>query len=324
MRAAAGVSLALAAVLVGASPPAAAGALTVEARIPLGAVKGRIDHLALDLDGRRLFVAELGNDTVGVVDLRAGRLVQKIEGLAEPQGVGWDPDTRTLWVANARDGSVRVFDGATLKAVARIDLGDDADNVRISRGQVFVGYGSGAIAVIDPSSRKVIATMQLKAHPEGFQIEPSSGRAFVNLPELQEIAVLDLPGGNQAASWRIGRFRANFPMALAPNGGGIAVAARQSAALLRYGADGRIAWHAAACSDADDVFFDPRRQRIYISCGEGVVDVRADQDGGESERIRTAPGARTSLFSPDLDRLFVAAPARTSPAEIIVLKPQAD
>ncbi|PSC05322.1 hypothetical protein SLNSH_08960 [Alsobacter soli] len=321
MRTAAGVSLALAAVLAGVPLPARAATLTVEARVPLGAVKGRIDHLALDLDGRRLFVAELGNDTVAVVDLRAGRVVDRIEGLAEPQGVGWEPKTRTLWVANARDGSVRVFDGVSLKPLGRIDLGEDADNVRISRGQIFVGYGSGALAVIDASSRKVTATLPLKAHPEGFQVDRNSGKAFVNAPDRQEIAVLDVSTGKQVATWKTGRFRANFPMALAPRGEGLAVVARQSAALLRYRPDGAIRWHAPTCGDADDVFFDPRRRRIYVSCGEGVVAVRPDREGGETEKIPTGQGARTSLFSPELDRLFVAAPARSGRAEIIVLKP---
>ena len=324
MRAAAGVSLALAAALAGAPLPVTAAALTVETRIPLGAVRGRIDHLALDLVGRRLFVAELGNDTVGVIDLKAGRVVDRIEGLAEPQGVAWDPTSRTLWVANARDGSVRVFDGTTFESVGRINLGDNADNVRISRGQVFVGYGSGAIAVIDPSSKKITATILLKAHPEGFQIDRNRGKVYANAPGRQEIAVLDLQAGKQVASWKIDRFRANFPMALAPKGEGVAIVSRQPAALLRFGPDGVMNWHAPICGDPDDVFFDPLRHRLYVSCGEGVVAIHADRDAAHMERVQTAPGARTSLFSPELDRLFVATPARTGPAEIIVLKPQAD
>ena len=78
--------------------------LRLEAKILLGDVRGRIDHLAVDLKRQRLFVAELGNDSVGVVDLTTHSLLRTITGLNEPQGVGYEPSTDTLYVANARDG----------------------------------------------------------------------------------------------------------------------------------------------------------------------------------------------------------------------------
>jgi hypothetical protein len=75
------------------------------------------------------------------------------------------------------------------------------------------------------------------------------------------------------------------------------------------------------CRDADDVFVDHKRQRVYVICGEGVVDV-LDGNGLPIQRIPTAAGARTGLFVPELDRLFVAVPARTGKdAEIRVFEP---
>src|ERR1700686_2449316 len=127
--------------------------LKLEAKIPLGNVSGRIDHMAVDLKRQRLFVAELGNDTVGVVDLANRTLIQTIRGLKEPQGVGYEPSTDMLYVANAGDGSVRLFEGSDYAARERIALGDDADNIRVDAAahRIFIGYGSGALAVIDPS-----------------------------------------------------------------------------------------------------------------------------------------------------------------------------
>jgi DNA-binding beta-propeller fold protein YncE len=84
-------------------------ALRIEAKIPLGDVRGRIDHMAFDLARQRLFVAELGNDSVGVVDLKDQRTIRTIAGLAQPQGVGYVASTDTLYAANARDGTVRLF-----------------------------------------------------------------------------------------------------------------------------------------------------------------------------------------------------------------------
>jgi hypothetical protein len=125
--------------------------LQLEAKIPLGSVHGRIDHMAIDLGRHRLFVAELGNDSVGVVDLDAHKVVHQLGGLKEPQGVGYLSESDTLFVANAGDGSVRLFQGPDYAPSGRIDLGDDADNIRADQAtkRVIVGYGGGALAVIE-------------------------------------------------------------------------------------------------------------------------------------------------------------------------------
>src|SRR5215468_3116515 len=181
------------------SPPL----LQLETKIPLGDVKGRIDHMAIDLPRRRFFVAELGNDTVGVVDLNEQKVQHVITGLKEPQGVGYVPSSDTLFVANAGDGSVPLFRGADYAAAGRIDLGDDADNVRvdIKSNQVFIGYGSGALAVIDIATNAKITDIPLKAHPESFQLAQSAGRIFANVPKAREIAVIDRTASKQTASW---------------------------------------------------------------------------------------------------------------------------
>ena len=124
----------------------------LEAKIPLGQVSGRIDHLGIDAKRQRLFVAELGNNSLGVVDLAAGKVLHRIAGLSEPQGVAYVPFADSVFVANAGDGSVRVLRGEDLTPIGRIELGDDADNVRVdsAHNRVLVGYGKGALAVIDP------------------------------------------------------------------------------------------------------------------------------------------------------------------------------
>src|SRR5262249_5628592 len=154
------------------------------------------------LKRKRLFVAELGNDSVGVVDLANRSVIRTIMGLSEPQGVGYEPSTDTLFVANARDGSVQLFDGSDYKATGKIDLGSDADNVRINASkQAVVGYGSGGLATLDPSIGKKVQNAALKAHPEGFQVERDSGRIYVNLPDVRAVAVVDGQSGKQLANW---------------------------------------------------------------------------------------------------------------------------
>src|ERR1700757_427258 len=131
----------------------------LERKIPLGDVRGRIDHLAVDLARNRLFVAELENDTVAVIDLESYKVMQVISDLSKPQGLGYHPPTDTLYVANGGDGTAAIFRGDDYRAITRIPLGKDADNVRmdIVGNRVFVAYGNGALAAIDPTSRSKVA-----------------------------------------------------------------------------------------------------------------------------------------------------------------------
>src|ERR1051325_11044939 len=132
--------------------------------VALPNVEGRIDHLTADLKGQRLFIAALGNNTVEVVDLRAGKRILSITGLHEPQGVSFIRETNKLFVANGKSGTCDVFDGSSLKHVKSIKLSDDADNIRYDamNGRVFVGYGSGALAIIDATSSDLVAEIKLK------------------------------------------------------------------------------------------------------------------------------------------------------------------
>jgi DNA-binding beta-propeller fold protein YncE len=176
------------------SPARTAEPLSLETRISLPRVSGRIDHLAVDVAAGRLFIAELGNGTVDVVDLERRQPTARISGLKEPQGVGWASRAGVLIIANGGDGSVRLFDGKSLAPIGSVALGSDADNVRIDpkTGTAIVGYGDGGLAVIDPERRARIAEVKLRAHPEAFQLDGRAGRIFVNVPDANEIAVVDL------------------------------------------------------------------------------------------------------------------------------------
>src|SRR5262245_58305414 len=105
-------------------------ALQLIKTIPLTGVEGRFDHLSVDVKGKRLFVAALGNNSVEVFDLEKGERVQSIKGLKEPQGLRYVPESNRLFVACGGDGSCRIYDGQSFKLITKIDLGDDADNVR--------------------------------------------------------------------------------------------------------------------------------------------------------------------------------------------------
>jgi YVTN family beta-propeller protein len=268
--------------------------------------------MSVDVKGARLFVSALGNNTIEVIDVNAGKRVKTIAGLSEPQGVLYVPSVDRLFVANSKDGSVRIFDGTSYAPIKSLDYGDDADNLRYDPGRkrIYVGYGNGALAEIDEKGNKV-AEIKLASHPESFQLEKGSPRIYVNLPKSRKVVVLDRDKRAVVATWPLGMTLANYPMALDEAHHRLFVITRFPARLLVFDTStGKIVQRLPAVGDCDDVFYDQNRRRIYASGGEGAISVFEQQDPdhyNELARITTVKGARTSFFSPDLDRLFLAA-----------------
>jgi hypothetical protein len=289
--------------------PAPAQPLVIESTIALPDTSGRIDHLSIDLRRKRLFVAELGNDTVDAVDLVGRKVLHRIAGFDEPQGVVYVPKTDLIAVACGGDGTVRMLSGAEFAARGSVRLSGDADNIHLDprNDHVVVGYGDGALAVIDPAKATKIGDIKLPAHPEGFAIS-NSGIAYVNIPDARQIDAVDLDTGKVKDAWATPHVASNFPLAIIDKSTIAIVFRAPPKLLLRDTASGRVLAEAQACGDADDVFFDAKRARIYLSCGTGDIDVLTWSTGRlqHTARIPTSWGARTSLFVPELDRLFVA------------------
>ena len=290
--------------------------LTQVQTIPLDGVEGRIDHFGLDAKGRRLFVAALGNDTVEVVDLVAGKVTQHIRNLRAPQGIGFAPESNRLAVANDQDSSCRLYDGTSLQQTAIVELKDDADNVRydtVSR-RFWVGYGDGGLAAIDPENGKQIADVKLDAHPESFQLETKGKRIFVNVPNAGYVAVVDRETGTVIEKFPMKEAVANFPMALDESDHRLFIGCRRPAKLLVLDTEtGKTLAALDIVGDTDDLFYDATNKRIYVSGGEGRVTVIRQTNADKYNvvgQVTTAPGARTSFFVPETGTLYVAIPHR--------------
>ena len=300
-------------------------ALTPGETIELPTVRGRIDHLAVDLGRDRLYVAALGNDTVEVVDLKAAVRRRSLHGFIDPQSAVFVPGLDRLFVSNGRGDHVDIIDGGSLSRIKRIDGLQDADNMRLDAAArtLYVGYGKGGLRALDAASGESLGNIPLSGHPESFQLEANGARIFVNVPGAEHVAVVDRAKRTVVATWPLDGAEANFPMALDEAGRRLFVGTRFPALLLVYDIDsGKIVAKLEIGKDADDIFFDPVRKRIYVICGEGRIDIVRQQDPDHYSlegTSSTAPRARTGLFVPESRRLYVAAPAiGASPARILV------
>lgn len=295
--------------------------LTFVKTIPLPDVRGRIDHFALDAKEQRLFLAALGNDTVEMIDLAAGKRVRTIGDCSEPQGVAFAPAENHLLIANGGSGVVKILDATSFKVLHEIKNLSDADNARYADGLFYVGYSDG-LAVINATNGELTADIPLDGHPESFRLEKSGGRIFVNVPEAREIEVVDRAQRKIIARWPV-EFGGNFPMALDEANHRLFIGCRRPARLLMLDANnGKKIGEATISSDTDDVFYDPKRKLIYVSCGGGFIDVIDAGDYHLRGRITTEGGARTSFFAPERNEFFLAVRAGliSGSAEVRIFK----
>jgi len=292
--------------------------LKLERTIPLPGVEGRIDHFALDASGERLFVCALGNNTVEVLDFRKGERIRSITGLGAPQGIVYIPELDRLFVANDKAGIFKIYDGKSFQQISELNFEDDADNVRYedTTKRIYVGFGSGGIAIVNAQDGKQIGSIKLSGHPEAFELEKNGRRIFVNVPNSRHVAVIDREKGEVVTTWKTDMAFGNFPMALDEANHRLFVGCRLPSKLVVLNTEsGDVVAKIDISGDADDVFYDRKRHRIYTICGAGKIDIIDQTDANSYKaltKIDTPEGARTGLFVPERDTLFVAVPHRGS------------
>lgn len=284
--------------------------LHLEVQIPLPKVKGRIDHMSYDSAGHRLFVAAVGNNSVEVVDLKKRILLRSISGISEPQGISFIPNLHRLAVSSGGSGDCIFYEDGKFQALGAVSLNSDADNIRYDGQHVLVGYGKGGIAVIDPGTINQVADLKMKGHPESFQLG-DSGKLFINIPDEGEIALGDLRGLTVTTKWKNAGASANYPMALDEAGRRLFIGYRQPGEVHVLNAHtGELLASFACVGDADDLFYDAADSLLFVSGGEGFLDVF--RGNTLINHIPTRKGARTSLWLPGERKLILAVPARGS------------
>jgi DNA-binding beta-propeller fold protein YncE len=262
--------------------------------IPLPNVGGCIDHFTFDAKRKRVIGAALGNNTVEVVDTFAGRDIHSITGAANPQGMVFVGDVNKLFVANGTEGELRIYDGDSFKLLSTVYIGEDADNVRYDpiEKKVYVAFGGdegGGIAVVDTASGKRLEDVaKLDAHPESFQIATSKPVIYVNIATKAKVVVIDR-ATHKATDWPLKTRRSNYPMALDEADHRIFVVTRRPAQLVALDADSGATVASIPCvNDADDLYYDVARKRIYVPAGEA-----SSASSNKPTRITTSPWRRS-------------------------------
>lgn len=294
--------------------------LVLTEAIPLAGVQGRFDHFGFD-GKNQVIVAALGNNTVEVIDISARLRSHSIRDIPNPQGVVYAPESKKLFAASSK-GKLYVYDGITFALMKSIDFQGDVDNLRYDppTQRVYVGYGedeTGAIGIVDArTNERLEEEYKLGAHPESFQLENSGPNIYVNLPDLNQIAVINRKT-HAITRWPM-TLEHNFPMALNEADHRLFVATHEPPRMAVFDTSTGRAIVALPCvQDADDVYYDSVRKRIYVPGGEGFISVYQQADADHYRLLIKVPstlGARTAGYfgkgRKGFDRFFLAVPAR--------------
>ncbi len=308
--------------------------------IPMPNVRGRMDHLGVDVKGKRLFAAALGENqnTVEVLDLKAGKRVFSITGQSMPQGVFYSPDFNRIFVANGTDGTCKIFSGDTFKLIDSLPLGTNANHVGYDPATkyLYVGIGipdskAGALAIIDTRTNKHIGDIKTDVHPGGVKIEKSGPRIFVTLSGVPKVGVVDRKKREEITTWPVTGVPGSVALAFDESHHRVVDGTRDPAVLTVLDMEsGNQITQLEGVSGIDDLWYDASRKRIYASGGRGseagFVYVYQQRDADHYELIAKIPtrgNAQTSIWVPQLNRYYVSASGNAKEdAAILVFEPQ--
>ena len=284
-----------------------------------------VDHMDIDLKGHRLFATPQANKAVDVFDLNTGKLLRVITGLGNPHAVFYQSGLDQIYVTDGAAGAVKIFSGSDYRLLKTIELEADADGIQYDPEQKYLyvengGHDAGKdyslLSVLDTSKAEKIAEIRIDADKlEALAIDPSTSRIYVNLPGKSAIAVIDKEKRSVIATWPITKGKTNMAIALDVQQHRLYVGCRNTdvrgTIVVIDTQTGKELDSLAIGGWVDYLGYDVKRKRIYASCGVGQVYTYQTQEDGtyrELPTTDTAVMAKTALYSPELDELFVAVP----------------
>lgn len=299
-------------------------------------VKGRLDHLGIDVNGKRLFVVGEEAHSVLVFDLTTGKVIQQI-AVEHPHAVLYRGDLNRIYITDEGKGALNVYDGKDYKLLKSVALKVDADSIGYDpakRDLYIVNGGDNAhepftmLSAVDTTSAQKLADIKIDGDTlEAMAVEKAGNLLYLDNPAKNTVDVIDRKTNKMIAAWPVKLGKDNSTMALDEPADRLFVGCRNGVLVVFNTQSAKELQALRIGPRADDLAFDPASKRIYvISGGEGAVDVYKETDPDHYEslgKVASAPGTKTGLWVPELSRLFVAAPAQgATEGKVYVYEPQ--
>ena len=311
--------------------------LIAKYKMPSG-VKGRFDHLGVDLRGDRLFLAAESAHAVLVFNLRTGQYIRSITGIGIPHAIFCREDLDRIYVTDGGAGELKIYDGESYRLVKSVKLKADADSIGYDAAteDLYIDNGGGdahetfsMFSTVNTTTGDKAAEMQIDGDTlEAMAIEKSGPRIFVNNRAKNQISVIDRKTRKLLASWPVTMSKFNVAMAFDEGSHRLFVGCRGGEIVVVDTHTGKELQALPIPKGVDDLIFDPGRKRIYATCGsdKGAIAVYEETDADHYQSlgaIPSAPGGKNEVLVAQLGRLYVAIPPQgTEPGEVYVYRTQ--
>jgi DNA-binding beta-propeller fold protein YncE len=296
-------------------------------------VKGNFDHFGVDLKGNRLFATPEDYKAVLVFDLKTGKLIHTIGGIARPHAVLYREDLNHICITDGSAGDVKIFDGSTYGLLASVKLLEDSDSIGYdpSTKYLYVDNGGGDVhqtysmlSVVDTTAGTKLADIKIDGDTlEAMALENSSPKIYVNNRAKNQVDVIDRVKRELVAIWTVTKGKVNVALALDEANHRLFVACRSGHIVVLDTQTGKEITALAITKGVDDLTYDPASRRLYAAC-DGNVDVYQQSDPDNYKplgKIPTGPLGRTAQLVPELNRYFVAVPQHgTTSAEVLIFE----
>jgi DNA-binding beta-propeller fold protein YncE len=300
-------------------------------------VKGHFDHLAIDLQGKRLFLTPESFNAVLVFNVASGKLIHTIGGISVPHAILYRSDNQRLYVTyggGGAAGGVKSFDGRSYKLLKDVKLLPDTDPMAYDpeTKDMYVNNGGGdahqiwsMTSVVDTNSMEKLKDIKVPGEMlEAIALESAGPKLYLNNRAKNQVDVIDRKSGKILASWPVTMGKENVPLALDEANHRLFVACRSGNIVVFDTETGEELQALTIAKDVDDLVFDPESKRLYAPCGEGSgeVDVFQEKDRNHYQQlgqVPSGPGGKTALLVPLLKKYFVSVPAHeANPAQVYV------
>ena len=293
---------------------------------PMPGFTGDFDHFGLDRKGDRLFLAAEEHKTVEVFDLRTGKRIHSIEGFGQPLMMVYLPESNHLVVTDGGDSAVHLVDCKKYKIIKTIKLGQGVDHGVLNpvNRYYYVESGGGVngpthvLSIIDTKSFKQVGDVAgLPGNSnEGMVIDRAGKKLYVNLTGTDEVGVVDLDTGRLVAKWVLPDAHVAHAIVLDEPDHRVFIATRQPSQFMVFDTDtGKLVTSLPCVGVNSDMSFDVSRKRIYVT-GSETASVFQQRDADHYEHLAEVPTAyraKSSIFVPDLKRLYVAVSGKGKP-----------
>jgi DNA-binding beta-propeller fold protein YncE len=280
----------------------------VDSRIPLGG-EGGWDMVTIDPDGQRLYVTH--NLRVQVIDLSTEHVMGEIPDTPGPHGVAIAGDLGRGFVSNGRDSSVTVFDSRTLAVIGRVQLeAKNPDAIAydpVSKRVFTFNGGSGNTTAIDAATSGIVGTLSLDGRPE-FAVADGKGMIYANLEDKSEVVAFDTQKLQVVSRWPLKPGEEPTGLAIDRDHRRLFSGCANQKLVVLNADDGRIVQTLRIGKNVDAVAFDPARQLVFSSNGDGTLTVIHEKDPDHFKVIQTVStqaGARTLALNPTTGSLYL-------------------